>query len=46
MYFEQAVSSTDGTITSLNTIFSSNFQVANAVMYQKIVLNENNLNNI
>ena len=46
MYFEQAVSSTDGTITSLNTIFSSNFQVANAVMYQKIVLNENNLINI
>ena len=43
MYFEQAASSADGTIISLNTIFSSNFQVAHAVKYQKIVLNENNL---
>ena len=43
MYFEQAVSSTDGTITSLNTIFSSNFQSSNAARYKKIVLNENNL---
>ena len=42
-YFEQAISSTDGTITSLNTIFSSNFQVAHAARYQKIVLNEDNL---
>ena len=46
MYFEQAASSTDGTITSLNTIFSSNFQVASAARYQKIVLNENDLINI
>ena len=43
MYFEQAVSSTDGTSTSLNTIFSSKFQVAHAARYQKIVLNEGNL---
>ena len=43
MYFEQAISSTDGTSTSLNTIFSSNFQVAHAARYQKIVLNEGNL---
>ena len=43
MYFEQAASSADGTIISLNTIFSSNFQVAHTVKYQKIVLNENNL---
>ena len=43
MYFEQAVSSTDGTVTSLNTIFSSNFQPSNAARYKKIVLNENNL---
>ena len=42
MYFEQAASSADGTIISLNTMFSSNFQVAHAVKYQKIVLNENN----
>ena len=42
-YFEQAISSTDGTITSLNTIFSSNFQSSNAARYKKIVLNENNL---
>jgi len=46
MYFEQAASSADGTIISLNTIFSSNFQVAHTVKYQKIVLNENNLINI
>jgi len=43
MYFEQAASSADGTIISLNTIFSSNFQVAHAARYQKVVLNENNL---
>ena len=43
MYFEQASSSADGTIISLNTIFSSNFQVAHASRYQKIVLNKNNL---
>ena len=43
MYFEQASSSADGTIISLNTIFSSNFQVAHAARYQKIVLNEGNL---
>ena len=43
MYFEQAASSADGTIISLNTMFNSNFQVAHAVKYQKIVLNENNL---
>ena len=42
-YFEQAISSTDGTITSLNTIFSSNFQSSFAARYKKIVLNENNL---
>ena len=46
MYFEQAASSADGTIISLNTMFNSNFQVAHAVKYQKIVLNENNLINI
>ena len=44
MYFEQASSSADGTIISLNTIFSSNFQVAHTSRYQKIVLNKNNLN--
>ena len=43
MYFEQAISSADGTVTSLNTIFSSKFQVAHAARYQKIVLNEDNL---
>ena len=43
MYFEQTSSSADGTIISLNTIFSSNFQVAHASRYQKIVLNKNNL---
>tara|TARA_B100001179_G_scaffold82126_1_gene57949 strand:- start:5 stop:1366 length:1362 start_codon:yes stop_codon:yes gene_type:complete len=43
MYFEQAISSTDGTITSLNTIFNSNFQVSSAARYQKIVLGENSL---
>ena len=43
MYFEQASSSADGTIISLNTIFSSNFQVAHTARYQKIVLNKNNL---
>jgi len=35
MYFEQASSSADGTIISLNTIFSSNFQVARTSRYQK-----------
>ena len=35
MYFEQAISSTDGTSTSLNTIFNSKFQVAHAAKYQK-----------
>jgi len=43
MYFEQAVSSVDGTIVSLNTIFNSNFQVGNAARNKKIVLDENNL---
>jgi len=43
MYFEKASSSADGTIISLNTIFSSNFQVAHTSRYQKIVLNKNNL---
>ena len=43
IYCEQAVSSTDGTTTSLNTIFSSNFQVGNSAKYQKLVLNQNNL---
>ena len=43
MYFEQAITSADGTIISLNTIFNSNFQVAHTARYQKIVLNENNL---
>jgi len=42
MYFEQAVSSVDGTIVSLNTIFNSNFQVGNSARNKKIVLNENN----
>ena len=43
IYCEQAVSSTDGTIVSLNTIFNSSFQVGNAAKYQKLVLNQNNL---
>ncbi|MEC7712374.1 MAG: sulfatase-like hydrolase/transferase, partial [Thermoproteota archaeon] len=43
MYFEQAISSVDGTIVSLNTIFNSNFQVGNSARNKKIVLNENNL---
>ncbi len=42
VYFEQAISSADGTITSLNTIFSSKFQIGNASRYQKLVLNKNN----
>jgi len=43
MYFKQAITSADGTVISLNTMFSSKFQVAHAARYQKIVLNENNL---
>ena len=43
IYCEQAVSSTDGTIVSLNTIFNSNFQVGDAAKYKKSVLNQNNL---
>ena len=43
MYFEQAISSVDGTIVSLNTIFNLNFQVGNSARNKKIVLNENNL---
>ena len=43
MYFTNAFTSVDGTIISLNTIFSSNFQVGNATRFQKISLNENNL---
>ena len=43
MYFEQAISSVDGTIVSLNTIFNSNFQVGNSARNKKIALNENNL---
>ena len=43
MYFTSAFTPVDGTIISLNTIFSSNFQVGNAARYQKISLNENNL---
>ena len=43
MYFEQAISSVDGTIVSLNTIFNSNFQVGKSARNKKIVLNENNL---
>ena len=43
MYFTSAFSPVDGTIISLNTIFSSNFQVGNAARFQKISLNENNL---
>ena len=43
MYFTNAFSPVDGTIISLNTIFSSNFQVGNAARFQKISLNENNL---
>ena len=35
MYFKQAITSADGTIISLNTIFNSNFQVAHAARYQK-----------
>jgi len=42
IFCEQAVSSADGTITSLNTIFTSNFQVGNAAKYRKLVLNQNN----
>ena len=43
IYCEQAVSSADGTIISLNTIFNSSLQVGNATKYQKLVLNQNNL---
>ena len=43
MYFTSAFSPVDGTIISLNTIFSSNFQVGNAARFQKVSLNENNL---
>ena len=42
IFCEQAVSSADGTITSLNTMFTSNFQVSNAAKYRKLVLNQNN----
>ena len=42
IFCEQAVSSADGTITSLNTLFTSNFQVSNAAKYRKLVLNQNN----
>ncbi len=42
IYFEQAISSADGTITSLNTVFSSKFQFGNSTRYQKLILKENN----
>ena len=42
-YFSNAFASVDGTIVSLNTIFSSNFQVGNAARSQKVTLIENNL---
>ena len=42
IFCEQTVSSADGTITSLNTLFTSNFQVSNAAKYRKLVLNQNN----
>ena len=42
-YFSNAFTSVDGTIVSLNTIFSSNFQVGNAARSQKVTLIENNL---
>ena len=38
IYFEQAISSADGTITSLNTVFSSKFQFGNSTRYQKLIL--------
>ena len=46
IFCEHAASSADGTITSLNTIFSSNFQVSNSAKYRKLVLNQNNLVNV
>ena len=42
-YFSNAFASVDGTIVSLNTIFSSNFQVGNAARSQKVTLIENTL---
>ncbi len=41
--FSNCFSSVDGTVVSLNTIFSSNFQVGNAARSQKVTLIENNL---
>ena len=43
LYFTNAFSSVDGTIVSLNTIFSSKFQVGNAARAQRVVLQEKNL---
>ena len=42
IYCNQAISSADGTIISLNTIFSSKFQFGDAARYQKLTLNKNN----
>ena len=41
--FTQAVSSSDGTFTSLNSVFSANFPFRNGVRTRKILLKENNL---
>ncbi len=43
LYFTNAFSSVDGTIVSLNTIFSSKFQVGNAARAQRVVLQEKNV---
>ena len=43
LYFTKAFSSVDGTIVSLNTIFSSRFQVGNTARSQRVVLQEKNL---
>ena len=43
LYFTNAFSSVDGTIVSLNTIFSSKFQVGDAARTQRVMLQEENL---
>ena len=45
-YFTQAISSADGTFTSLNSVFSANFPFRNGVRTRKILLKENNFFNI
>tara|TARA_B100000949_G_scaffold45907_1_gene39695 strand:+ start:3284 stop:4666 length:1383 start_codon:yes stop_codon:yes gene_type:complete len=41
-YFTQAISSADGTFTSLNSIFTGNFPFRNGIRTRKILLKENN----